>query len=145
MLDVAALLIVWFCAITIASLAVPGYNGGVISAAPLIPLYAVIASLTGLFVRERADSLWESVAAAVWSGAILAGAALVGYLQHQGDIGTRGEPLYAYVGLALWISWAILVASSATLGRIKWGGVGGITLTTAVAALGWFLFVTRLD
>lgn len=136
--------LVWFCVISAASLALPGYQG-TISTAPLVPLYAVLAVATALLVRDRAGSVSAALRSALPAGVTLVAALVAGLLQNQGLADARGEPLYLYVAIALWVSWAILLVVSATLRRANWSGAGGITLTVFVAALGWFLFSAHLD
>lgn len=140
----APLSIVWFCAITVASLALPGYQG-TISTAPLVPLYAVLAASVGLLVRGRADSLREAMLSAIPAVAVITAAAVAGLLRNQALADGRGEPLYLYVAIALWVSWTMLVIAGAAFSRAKWSGAGAITLTAVVSIVGWFLFTLHLD
>lgn len=134
----------WFCAITIASLALPGYQG-TISTAPLVPLYAVLAGSVGLLVRGRADSVGEAMLSAIPAAAVIAAATVAGLLGNQALTDARGEPLYLYVAVALWVSWTMLVIAGAAFSRARWSGAGAITLTAVVTVLGWFLFTAHLD
>jgi hypothetical protein len=76
--------------------------------------------------------------------AILGGAALSG-VPLNAEEAERGGPIYLYLGVAVWGSWAVLVMAAALACRTQWGRFAGIGLTSLVGVFGLALFSAQVD
>ena len=140
------LLFLWFLFMATASFWLPAYKG-TIDEAKLVPVlvYALVAGLAAIAVRERAKSVRHALLSALPAFVVLAAAAMIGDLRNEHLAQFRGEPIYLYYGVTLWASWAVLVVSTAIVSRTKWSGIAGIALGLLVAMLGLGLFTSRID
>jgi peptidoglycan/LPS O-acetylase OafA/YrhL len=140
------LLFLWFLFIASASFWLPAYNGDIGGEEPIsVLIYALVAGLAAIGVRGRARSVREALLSALPTVALLGIAAVTGYLLNNQGPDYRGEPIYLYFGVALWVSWAVLVLSTALASRAKWDGFAGIGLGFLVSILGLFLFTAQID
>lgn len=138
-----SLVILWFAAISLASLWLPLYHGEG-DGGEFFPFYAVIAGVAAVAVRQRAASARQALLSALPAIGILAMAAIGGLLTNrEPDFGT--EPIYLYFGVALWASWGVLMVATALASRTKWDGLGGVCLGFLVALAGLFLFTVGVN
>ena len=136
----------WLLLNVAAAIWLPGYNGFVVGAGGIfIPIYAVIAGLAAVFVRGHARSVRNALLSTLPTLALLAAAGIVGDQRNEEMAQFRGEPLFLYFGVTLWVSWAALVLSTALVARSRWSSFAGIGLGVLVAVLGLFMFTMRID
>ena len=140
------LLFIWLLFITLASLLLPAYNGGIGGGGVIfVVVWLVIAGLALVGVRGRAQSVRNALLSTLPAIALLAAAAVIGDMRNEDLAQFRGAPLFLYFGVALWASWAGLMLSTALVSRTKWSGFAGIGLGLLVAWFGLALFTTRID
>jgi hypothetical protein len=123
-------------------------NGGTLDVAArgllLIPLGA-IALLAAVELHRGGRAGADALAGTARALTLLGAAGLAGYVASLRAADARGEPLFLYIGLALWVTWAALVLGTAWLARARWKSFGGLGVTLVVAVLGWFLVTVRID
>ncbi|MEX0675131.1 MAG: hypothetical protein WD067_10175 [Gaiellaceae bacterium] len=125
----------------------PAYRGtlDVGSRALLLVPVAAIALLTAVELHRGGTAGEKALAGTARALTLLAAAALAGYVTGRRTADLRGEPLFLYIGVTLWLSWAALVVGTAWLARARWKSFGGLGVTLVVAVLGWFLVTARID
>ncbi len=57
----------------------------------------------------------------------------------------RGEPIFRYVAVTLWASWAVLIAWTAYGFRLRWSAPAALITDGLVAAAGAWLWVVTVD
>ena len=139
------LLVAWFAFMASAHLWVPAYEGDLGGEDSFVPVYALIAFLAGAGVRERARSARAALLSTRPTIGLLAAAAVAGVLLKDAGAEYRGSPLYLYVGVALLVSWAVLVPATALVSRTRWNGGMGIGVGLMVAGLGLVMFTAQID
>lgn len=110
----------------------------------LVPV-AGIALLAAVELHRSGRAVGNPLAGTARALGLLAAAALAGYVANLRAAGLRGQPLFLYIGVALWGSWAALVVGTAWRARARWKSFGGLGVTLVVAVLGWFLVTARID
>ena len=141
------LLLLWFLFIASASFWLPAYEGDIDrgDTSMFVAVYAVVAGLTAISVRERAQSTRDALVSALPVVILLCTVAAGGYLSKESGEGERGGPIFLYYGIALCASWTALVLAAALVSRTKWNGLAGIGLGLVVAVLGLFLVTAQVD
>ena len=140
------LLLIWFLFIASGTAWIPAYEGDTGGEqVVVVPIYALVAGVTAIGVRARTGSARDALLSAVPVLGLLGAAALAGHLRNDERAEFRGEPIYLYFGIALWVSWAALVITTALAERTKWSGLAGVGVGAFVAAMGWILFTARID
>ena len=143
------LLLVWFLFVASAMFWLPAYEGegeGISEDAPIfIPVFGVIFGLAAIGIRGRLASTGAALRSALPALVLLGAAAVWGVLQNESRAEFRGGPVYLYVGVAVWASWAVLMVSTALLSRTKWDGFAGVAIGLLVAFTGFFFFIARID
>jgi hypothetical protein len=115
------------------------------SSAVATTTYAFDAVLAAVGVRGRARSERHALVSALPALALVAAAALAGYLLNSRPGSFEGSPSTFTSESPCGASWAALVLSTALVSRTRWNGVVGIVLGFLVAALGLIAFTMRID
>ena len=143
------LILAWFLFIAWASLWMPAYHGSIDRQEEPVYVYfvpyAVLAALAALTVRQRVGSVRAALVGALPLLALLGIAALAGVAANAGRAEFRGGPLDLYLGIAVWVSWAVLVVATAVVSRTKWNGAAGLGVGTVAASIGFVYFIARID
>ena len=140
------LLALWFAFMATALLWLPAYEGDIDRGeTTFVPVYAVIAAIAAIAVRERAQSVRDAVFSVLPALAMIGVVAGCGLLLNEAEAGGRGGPLYLYVGIAVWASWIVLMFATAFVSRTKWNGAAGIGVGFLVAMLGFVLITAQID
>jgi hypothetical protein len=141
------LLLLWFLFIASASFWLPAYQGDIDreDTTMLVPVYAVLAGLAAIGIREQARSSREALVSALPVVGLLCVIAASGYLLKEPGKGERGAPIFLYYGVALCASWAVLMLATALVSRTKWNNVAGIGIGLLVALLALILVMAQVD
>jgi hypothetical protein len=140
------LLLLWFLFIASAPAWLPAYQGDIDrNETTFVPVYAVIAALAAITIRERARSPREALVSTLPAVGTIGAVAVCGLLLNEQGADLRGGTLYLYFGVAVWGSWAALMLATAVLAQTKWNGFAGIAVGFLVAILGLFLFTAEID
>ena len=142
------LVLAWLVGTAVVTARLPAYHG-TLDAGDRRLVYVVllvVAALAALKLRQsNVRTEKEALASSIPAIGVLAAAALSAYAFNARNADARGEPLFLFVGVALWVSWAALVLSTALFSRTRWNRVGGLGLTILVALLGLWLAIARFD
>jgi len=140
------LVLAWLLVMAMATAWLPAYHGtlGASDRWRLLVLFLVLAALAAVKLFQSGTQT-EKDASSVPAMAVLAAAAVSAYAVNALNADVRGEPLFLYVGVALWASWAALVLSTALFSRARWNRVGGLGVTLLAALLGLALAIAQLD
>ena len=141
------LLLLWFLFIASASFWLPAYEGDIDreDATMLVPVYAFLAGLAAIGVRERAHSSRDALVSTLPVVGLLCLIAASGYLLREPGAGERGGPIYLYYGIVLCASWAVLMLAAALVSRTKWNNVAGIGIGLLVALFALILVTAQVD
>lgn len=128
-----------------ASLWLPAYAGGIGRSDRwrLIAACLLIAAIAGIAVRARVESTRAAALSSLPALGALAAAATAGTVLGL-TAEDPGAPLFLYFGLAMLVSWAMLVVSSTLIWGTRWNRLG-LALTFVVAAVGYFLTAVQVN
>jgi cation transport ATPase len=142
------LVLAWVLVMAMATAWLPAYHGtvGASDRWGVFVLFLVVAVLAAVkLLRSGAQTRKEALVSSVPAIALIAAVAVSAYAINARNADVRGEPLFLFLGIALWASWAGLVLSTALFSRARWNRVGGLGVTLLVALLGLFMAIAELD
>jgi hypothetical protein len=133
----------WLISVVVLSASDDGELGGAIAIATVA--YGLAVAIAAIGARRRALSRIEAAVSAIPVGAVLAVCVLLGWSLAARNAEFRGEPLFRDVGIALWATWAAVVAASALGLRSRWSGVAAIAATVFIGLAGVFFAGAQVD